>query len=393
MKYLNNHLSIVVLLLLCGLFLTACESDPSSPEVEEETIEIPEESTTDANAISKNLILQNAKLISGPLPTHAKQGNEQRATVQIDKDNIKLWPGIKNRIRIKCDGTTFVSGGLMHIVGADHYYEVTAVAEESTDSISVFYIDIDPEDLDLPLSGKIKILPIDAGGGIITVIEDSLKVDTPFDEDTGGGPDGTTPGTFKPALDTNLHWIYTERNGVFETAPGFIYKSSYQTRGCCIDGKSETRCPDYDKVVNVDEQYSTINLEVIKFYSNNDDFIYQLERFFSDYDPKKTDFCTGFPGYSTRLGTAATGGSYSLSPASGFETFYGVTIEDMHWTLDDAVNLGFSPFTQVNAQNPDFEYFLGANFYVERWNIEGGVTLRVFEVMGGDENGIKWYEY
>ena len=391
MKYLNKHLSIVVLLMLCGLLLASCKSGPSSPEEEEETIENPEESTTDANKISENLILENAKRIPGALPANAKQGNVQLAAAQIDKDKINLWPGIKNRIRIRSDGATFVSGGLMHIVGADHYYEVAAVADESTDSISVFYIDIDPKDLDLPLSGKIKIVPIGPGGEIITTFEDTLEIDTPFDEDTGGGPDGTTPGTLKPALDTNLHWIYTERNGVFDTAPGFIYKNSYQTRGCCVEGKSETRCQVYDKVVNVDEQYSLIKEEVIIFFDNaSSTFAYVLERFFNDYDPKGTDFCTGRAGYSARSSGIGTPGTYSISPANGFETFYNIVIEDIQWTLDDAANLGYSPFTQINAQRPDFEYFLGSNYYVERIIVEGGVTLRVFEAKG--ENSPEWHD-
>lgn len=383
MKRLNNHLTVLVLL-LCGLLLAACESnvggeDPDLPEKKEP----PVENHGQAHAISENLILKNAQLITGTLPQ-----NTNLADLKIDKKTVNLWPGIKNRIRILNEDMVLINSILVHIHGTDSYYEVPVEAEESNDTLSVFYIDIDPDGLELPLDHNITIAPVGPDGQVIDTAGDSLHVDPPFD-DTGG--EEATPEKSKPALDKALFWIYTEINGVFENAPGFYETGSYETRGCCIDGKSETRCQNYDKVVVVNSQFSFIEEEVIKFHDDGSDrFIYQLERSFNDYDPKGTDFCTGRAGYKFRSSGAYTGGTYSMSPANGFETFYNIIIEDIDFTLDDALNLGYGPFTQVNAQNPDFEYYLGSRFYVERLNVEGSTILRVFDVVPPD--GPEWYD-
>lgn len=366
MKHLTNHL-IIVVLLLCGLLLAACESnvggeDPEPPEEKEP----PVENTGQVNKISENLILKNAKLITGTLPPNANLSD-----LKIDKETLNLLPGIKNRVRILNKERVAISSILVHIHGTGSYYEVPVEPDESNDTLSVFYIDIDP------------------GGQVIdTPVLDTLHVDPPFDENPNGG--GPAPGKIDAALDKNLHWIYTEIDGVFENAPGFYVPGSYETRGCCINGVSATRCTDYDKVVVVNNQWSLIDLEVIKFNDGRDDFTYQLERSFNDYDPKGTDFCTGRPGYSARSSGAYTAGTYSMSPANGFETFYEIVIEDIQWTLDDAVNLGYSPFTQVNTQNPDFEYYLGSHFYIERLNVEGSTILRVFETK--EEGKPEWFD-
>ena len=224
-----------------------------------------------------------------------------------------------------------------------------------------------------------KIVPTNEKGEGIDEGEKPIEADPPFGDDTYD-PGKHNKSANPPLLNHNLVWIYTLLNGDFENAPGHATTVNYTTMGCCNDGYSEP-CRSFqapNASVTVDNQYSLTDIEVIKFFDDQS-YIYQLERSFNDYYPKNSDFCTGKAGYKSRKGTVVDDGTYKLTPANGFETFYKVTILTSNLTLEDAFNAGFGSITNVNDGFPQYEYFLGSNYYVELIDIEGSVRQRVFE--------------
>ena len=372
--------------MICCLFLIACEEEVPNDSGPGNNPNTPQNNIS-ANEISQGLIVSNAQMHSGSPPA-----NSNLFDLKINKDTINLWPGLLSRITILHPEDVSLGGVLVYIAGADEYHEVTIVDEESTDSVSVFYVDIDPEGLDLPHDGDIVILPVDPNGDVIDEFDHPIHIDPPFDEDTGAGPDGTGQGTCPPPLAVPYLWIYTTVDGVFEDAPGYPHTGSYETMGCCTvdDNPKSVPClgaPPNASVV-VDNQYSLVNLELLKLFDDGD-FAYVLNRSFNDYDPDATDFCNGRAGYSFRNSAINMIGKYSITPANSYETYYKFTIHSTDFTLDDALKVGYFPRIGVNENNPDYQSFINCRYYVENKNIEGQTTTRVFERQPEGEN---WFD-
>ncbi|MGI9545000.1 MAG: hypothetical protein ACR2MX_17190 [Cyclobacteriaceae bacterium] len=384
-SYKKSQLGWGVLLLL-GIFLLACEEEtPNDPGPGNNPGPTPQ-TNIDANTLNQGLVFNDAQLISGTMPA-----NSNLADLKINKDTINIWPGINARIEIQNHNTIAIGSILVQIPGADGYYQAAVEEEESTDSISVFYVDIDPKGLDLPLNGDIIISPADLNGEVIDEFDHPLHVDTPFNENVGSGPDGTGQGTCKPALRKDLFWIYTSLEGKFWSAPGFpFYQSDYEVEGCCFSGRSQvcgTAAP--NSTVAVTEQYARTESQYLYFFEDNLGYAYEMEKTFNDYDPDKTDFCSSTPGYSFRKPGIYTGGEYSITPNS-FETVYNVIIHTLDFTTKDALDVGFFPTIIVNeGLTGRYKYSLGCRYFIYEVDIEGTKFLRVYENV---EDFDLWYD-
>lgn len=377
MKAQIKNLLLLFMITFCSIiYFSSCTEEVDDEEPIPDTGNINQgDSLQLINKINSALKLTDAKVKSGTIPPSANL-----ADLKFDKDTIHFWPGIKTRIRILKEQNVFIGGISLQVKGADEYYEIPIEENESNDTIVVFYMDLDPENLELPFDfGLLKIVPTNDKGEGIDEGEKPIEADPPFDDDTyDPGKHNKTPNP--PLLNKNLYWIYTTVDGEFQNAPGYTTTSSYTTMGCCNDGYSEP-CISFQSPnasIQVDNQYSLTDFEVIKFHDDQT-WIYQLKRSFNDYYPQNSDFCTGKAGYKYRSGQIIDGGAYKLTPANGFETFYKVTILTSDLTLEDALNAGFGSITNVNDGFPDYEYYLGSNYYVELINVEGGVMQRVFE--------------
>lgn len=376
----------LVFLLTFALLVLACEEDnPNDPGPG--TNPNPPQSNNNPSAISQGLLFNNAQLQTGSPPDNANL-----ADLKINKDTINLWPGLKSRISVLNQSNIVIGGVLVLIPEAEEYYEVDIDLDESSDSVSVFYIDLDPKDLDLPYEGGIVILPIDPNGNVIDEFDHPIHIDPPFDEDRGAGPVGNGQGTCEPKLAVPYFWIYTTVDGVFDDAPGYPHTGVYETMGCCTVDDNPKSVPCLGKTPNasvvVDNQYNLVNLEFIKLFGGGD-FINVLERSFNDYDPDGSDFCNSMAGYSFRSGRLNTIGKYSFSPANSYETFYNFIVHSLDISLDDIGEAGFRPRIGINGNSPDGQAFINCRFMVESWIVEGQTITRVFERQPEGEN---WFD-
>lgn len=377
---IKNKLKLVCLLTYALLVLGCEQETPNDPGPGNNPGPTPQ-----SNTLNLGLVFNDAQLISGTMPS-----NSNLSDLKINKDTINVWPGIKARIEIQNLNAVAIGSILVQIPGADGYYEVSIEEEESTDTISVFYVDIDPTDLNLPLDGDIIISPADPNGDVIDEFDHPIHVDTPFDENVGSGPDGTGPGTCKPAIRKDLFWIYSSIDDEFHNAPNFpFYQSDYEVEGCCFNGRSQvcgTAAP--NSTVAVTEQYSRTNSQYLYFFEDNLGYTYEKEKAFNDYAPDKTDFCTSTPGYSFRHSGIYTGGEYSITPNS-FETVFNITIHSLDFTTKDLLDVGFPPEIVVNENNSRYKYSLGCRYFIFEIDVEGDKVLRVYENV---EDFDLWYD-
>ncbi|MEX0289224.1 MAG: hypothetical protein AB3N14_08925 [Flavobacteriaceae bacterium] len=357
------------------------EDDSPEDEMPEDDPDEPDEPqpSNSSNEISEALKFNSAQLKTGSPPA-----SSNLSELFIDKDTIKLWPGVRGRIRILNRDQIEISAILVHISGADGHHEVPIEAEESIDSVSVFYIDIDPTDLNLPHDGDIVISPIDPSGEVIDEFDHPLHIDPPFDEAVGAGPDGTEMGNCPPKMAIPYFWIYTTVDGKFSDAPGYPHGSSYETEGCCDrtrDPHNSVPClgkPPTDKIV-VNNQYSLTDEEFIKLFGT--DFIYALDRSINNFDYDASDFCEGRAAYSfAEVGLQATGTS-SFTPANGFETFYEFTIHTM-----DVFDRDSGVFPRIGPNENGSPAYINCNYLIVTSLTEGSITTKVFERQPEGEN-------
>ena len=266
MKGLIKNTLRLVCLLTFALLVLACEEEtPKDPGPGNNPGPTPQ-SSTDANTLNLGLVFNDGQLISGTMPTNSNLGD-----LKINRDTINVWPGIKARIEIQNHTSIAIGSILVQIPGADGYYQAPTEEGEDNDTISVFYVDIDPEGLDLPLNGDIIISAADPNGEVIDEFGHPIHVDTPFDENVGSGPDGTGQGNCKPAIRKDLFWIYTSIDDEFQNAPNYpFYRSDYEVEGCCFNGRSQvcgTAAP--NSAVAVTEQYGRTNSQYLYFFEDD----------------------------------------------------------------------------------------------------------------------------
>ncbi|WP_203255848.1 hypothetical protein [Hyunsoonleella ulvae] len=384
MKYILNYKFLLIIGVVFVSVIVACDGKENSfdSDIEQEDPVDPDPddpeqtgSISSSNDISAALLLSNAEFRSG---SAAASGN--LSDLKIDKDTINLWPGVKSRVRILNRDQVSIKNVLIHILGANGYYTMPIVEEESIDSISVFYIDINPKDLDLPYEGKIVISPTDTNGGVIDEFEMPVLIDPPFDEDIGAGPDGNEKGNCPIRVDQQYYlWIYTTIDGEFFDAPGYPKGGTYETMGCCDRSRiPEKSVPCLGKppteVLVVRNDYSLTNLEYIKLHQ--DDYFYGYNRTYNSFNYSESDFCKGAASYSqSKIGLQAFG-QFSYEPANDYGTFYKFIIKNLDYVEREPGN-----FANIgpNESFSSIEAYISCKYIIWTTRVEGSVTTRVFE--------------
>ncbi len=385
MKSLLNYRFYLLLFSICLLIFLSCEKNEvnNGPPMEDAIDPEEEESTDNSDDINQAFKFNSSQLKNGNTPE-----NKNLSDLKLDKDTIKLWPGIKGRVRILNRDEVSIPAVLLQISGAMGYHEVSMEDEQSIDSISVFYVDIDPEGLDLPYDGDITISPIDPNGDVIDEFDLPIHIDPPFDENVGAGPDGMDKGSCTPKMATPYFWIYTTVEGVFYDAPGYPRTGDdYEVLGCCTVDDNPKSVPCLGRTPNarviVTNDYSLTNEEFIKLFV--DKYIYQLARSINSFSYDNSDFCLERPGYSlSNVGLTAIG-DFLYSPANGFETFYNFTIKTMDVTDRD---FGVFPRIGPNENSSDSQAYINCNYLVATSLTEGVITTRVFERQA---DGMNWH--
>lgn len=383
-EHLKTYLLYVIL--LSFLVVVSCTDENSDPGPDNNAIDTTDVKNPgnnvdyDANEIQSKLILQNASSKDGDIPPSSMQVN-----LKIDKDTIFLVEGIKNRIRILHPGKGFATGSThfyLQVEGADKYYEIKAVEEESNDSIAVLYMDFDPGDFELPFSFKIKFAPSDGIGtapigevGKVVYIEKK-------------GESSCSPSNPEPHWD----WMYTIIDGEIETAPGFGRTTDTHVTGCCMEGFS------VDCIANGFPESEWIRLEGIAAYSidyeilnlSNGNMAGTIQEFVQNLNPSpgKTDFCNGSLGYITNINDHAFWGDYTYDPSNGRIQFANLESREQ---IVDLGELGtYSVYDKMFIRE-DFLYeIISCHFLMETGSVEGSSMIRLFERRKTEGNN--WYD-
>ncbi|MGI9552711.1 MAG: hypothetical protein ACR2MT_16020 [Aurantibacter sp.] len=396
---------LTLLLLVMALMLFSCKKDDVvedqpditenpqgtddpdlDPDEQTDPDDIVEGSTSTVKEINAAFTFNSVSFKSGTPP-----GNSNLGDLKINKDTINIWPGIRNRIEILNHTGISIGGVIVHMPGADGYHDVALETEESNDTLAVFYIDLDPEGLDLPLNSGILIKPTDGSDQVVDEFDHPLHLDMPYDKNVPGDSSSSNDNGCIPAFNKELHWIYTTLNNAFSDSPNFpFYQSDYTVEGCCYDGNGTSGCAGRptNATVDVTEQYAKTDGELMEFFDDGE-FAYELEKTFNDYFPDDTDFCSRTPGYSARHPGVYTFGQYSVDGFNSSEDMAVIVINSIEFSLDDLLDTGFGPILKVNEDNPQITYHLGCRYYIESILVEGLDILRVYENV---EDFDLWYD-
>lgn len=336
----------------------------------------------DANDIHSKLILQNSDTKNGDIPP-----SSNLADLKMDKDTIFLVEGIKNRIRILHPGNGFATGSTyfyLQVEGADRYYEIKAVEEESNDSIAVLYMDFDPGDIELPYSFKIKFAPSD-GIGIAPIDEVGKVVVIDKKGDFSCSPSNSEP---------HWNWVYTVINGEIESAPGFGRTTPTHVTGCCSkEGESvdciETYIPENEWIKLTGNSTYMINYETL-FFDPNGEILGGMEEFVQNLNPnpEKSNFCSGSLAYITNNTVHAFWGNYTYDHSNGRIQFANL---ESRLQQVDLGELGTYPVYDKMFISEHFLYeIISCHFLMETASIEGSSMIRLFERRKTGDNA--WYD-
>lgn len=379
-RYFSGKIYLLALVVGCSIALNACTEedspDPRQDDNPEDSMNVDDndgpDAVIDANAVSADLILENASTTNGSIP--AASG---LADLKLDKDTIFLIEGFKNRIRILYPPTSGFAAGssslYIQVEGADQYYDVKLDEEESSDTVGVFYMEFDTDNWEPPFSFKIKIAPHDESGIPIDTITTDVEV-----EKRGNLP--CSPWITGEEWD----WLYTIRDGEVETAPGFGRTTETHVTGCCFtDVQASVDCiangfpeSEWKKVTGISAYI--IDYEILSFASNGN-MVGTLQEFIQNLNPspEKTNFCSGSLGYITHINDHAFWGEYTYDPSNGQIQFFDLESRAQEVDLEE---LGTYTVYDKYFINPDYLYeIISCHFLMETSSVEGQSRIRLFE--------------
>ncbi|MEX2591515.1 MAG: hypothetical protein WD426_01990 [Anditalea sp.] len=355
----------------------------SCTEEENPLVDEPSNGTElNANDIQSKIILQNASSKDGDIPP-----SSNLADLKIDKDTIFLVEGFKNRIRILHPDHGFATGSshfYIQVEGADKYYDVKAVEEESNDSIAVLYMDFDPGDIELPFSFNIKFAPHD-NTGTAPIDETGKPVVIEKKGDLSCSPSSPEP---------HWDWMYTIIDGEIESAPGFGRTTETHVTGCCFTDVQES----VDCISNGFEEDEWRQIDGISAYNidyellnlSNGDISGTLQEFIQNLNPSpgKTDFCSGSLGYITNTNNHAFWGNYTYDPSNSQIQFTNLESRAQEVDLGE---LGTYTVYDKMFIREDFLYeLISCHFLMETGSVEGSSIIRIFEREKRPSNN--WYD-
>lgn len=368
--------------------LIACETSPEDvvPDDDDPILidDTPDDQLDDLdmNEVSKLLKLENATSISGSIPA-----SSNLADLMIDKDTIFLVGGYKNRIQI-LSPKSFGAGisTFIQVKGSDEYFDLVPPEEEIADTIFSFYLEIDPGDLELPLTFTLLIaphkngIPIDGFEKKVVVEEKSEPVCNPS----------------MPA--ENWFWLWTTINGNIFSVPGVPIDQIGEVKGCCLDGKS-IDCfgvPESDWIGMAYENHILTNLEYLSFKADGS-MIGQLVVQTKNIDPSESNFCSNSPAYIRNIKYNAFWGDYTYNSSSNKLSFTSIEAQTTEVYLPE-YDMTVTEYDSYYISR-FFEYeIISCHFMLERSNMEGTIRERLFERQFGagvdsdDEYKFIWYD-
>lgn len=379
-------------IVLCCLGVVSCSDENPDPQLDDNAIDTtdvgnPNENPGsnvdyDANQIHSKIVLQNANSKEGDIPP-----SSNFADLKIDKDTIFLVEGITNRIRILHPGKGFATGSThfyLKVEGADKYYELKAVEEESNDSIAVLYMDFDPGDFELPFSFKIKFSPSTGiGTAPIGEVEKVVVIDKKGDHSCSPWSSGE-----------EWEWLYTIIDGEIEIAPGFGRSTETHVTGCCMDGSFSVDCisngfPESEWIKLKGNASYSIEYETLLFTPGGEIFG-GMREFVQNLDPNpgNSDFCGGQLGYISNNSDHAFWGNYTYNPSNGRIQFANL---ESRLQQVDLGELGTYPVYDKMFISENFLYeMISCHFLMETASVEGSSIIRLFERRKAESE--KWYD-
>jgi len=327
MKHVAKSLKFICMVIVCSGVISSCHKV--------ETVQVPVNtgsSSPGADSLSGHLQFINAKKIQGAIPA-----GTQASSLKISfEDTLYLIDEVKMPIKFLHKDTTQNVAGIYvqvqaAVIGgtfnnASYYYDVPEVAEmDSSDTVSVIMIGIDPTDLQLPVSFNVVITPYNSSGLPIAQATKPVKVSEHKTDPHGAGTCGLV-------LPDDEYWdwecsyiladpITEEHPFNFYNDPAKIFGASGQIiRGNCCNGISVYGfCSPLDTTLNARLHFATyyrIMGETLTFHEDGTFFRQTFEDGANPL-PAASDFCAGGEGvieYNLRHTTY--NGNYTVTPVT-----------------------------------------------------------------------------
>ena len=296
MKYVVKPLKFICTVIACSSIISSCHKT--------DTVQPPPvntgNSSASADSLSDHLQFVNAKKIQGTIPAGA-----QASSLKISfKDTLYLTDQVKMPVKFLHEDTTQnVAGIYIQVQGliggsfASYYYDVPEVQElDSSDTVSVIMIGIDPTDLQVPLSFNVTITPYDDEHHPIKQTDETIEVVKHTSDPKGKGGCG-----LDNRLNETWDWVmsYMEKSD-FTSTPEKIWGADGQDiLGSCCDGNISIygTCPGV-RLPNRSLHFNTfyqIAGEQITFYDGGQFDRRTVERGANPL-PDSSNFCDPFEG-------------------------------------------------------------------------------------------------
>lgn len=312
MKPIKLSLNIAgAVLLLAALFLSCHKTD-----VTDKSPETTGSSSLSADSIAGRLQFPVASRKQGAIP-----GGRTSSALKISvEDTLYLFDQIEMPVKfLDKEPGQHVAGVYLQVQTVDggtvdsssYYYDVPEVAAaDSSDTVSVIRLGIDPTGFEPPLSFHIVMAPYDDDGQPIDQLDRPVKVEA---------KDGGSCGLVLP---DNEHWgwVYSfMMHGDFQNYPEKVWEAGGQMiKGSCCAGVSIYGiCPGAD-TPNVSLHFATyyeIRSETLDFFGDGS-FLRQTFEENPAPLPAESDFCAGGEGkVKDHLSHVIYHGNYALIPA------------------------------------------------------------------------------
>ena len=308
---------------VCLLLLFSCHKKEDSPGPGPGPTPNPGNQQTQASAdsLSDRLQFINSTKQKGSIPA-APSGSGLKTSLG---DTLFLVDQVKMPIKfLHMDTTKNVSGVFLQVqavVGgsfASYYYDVPELATaDSTDTVSIVMVGIDPTNLKLPTSFNIVITPYNSSH---QPIDSAIKPVKIVEHKTNPKPTSGKCGIVNPQ-DQTWEWVMTyQEKGTFTSTPEMVYggEGQYVGGSCCGGFSVYGICPG-ERKPNSRLHFNTyyqIAREELSFFDDGGFERRTVERGANPL-PDSSDFCGVFEGrVSTFLTEVFYTGHYVLQPAS-----------------------------------------------------------------------------
>lgn len=296
----------------CVTLLFSCHKKGTSPDPTNP------QTSPSADSLSDRLQFISATKNQGPIPK-APSGSSLKISFE---DTLFLVDQIKMPIKfLHMDTTQNVSGVFLQVQGliggsfASYYYDVPELAAtDSSDTVSVIMIGIDPTDLELPTSFNIVITPYNSSHQPIDSAIKPVKI-VPHKTNPKGSSGKC--GLVNPQ-DETWDWVMTYIENTFTSTPEMVYGADGQTvQGSCCAGISVYGICPGERLPNSHLHFNTfyqIAGEQLSFFDDGGFERRTVERGANPL-PDSSNFCDPFEGrVSTFLNETFYSGHYIVTP-------------------------------------------------------------------------------